>query len=88
MTWEIGLPLEFGATFSDHPTDTELLVRCRQGQVHAFKQLYNMYSPRMKSLAFHLLGNEGDAEDAVQETFFKVFKGAKGNRDHCGNAGP
>ena len=41
-----------------------------------------MYSPRMKSLAFHLLGNEGDAEDAVQETFFKVFKGAKGFQEN------
>lgn len=72
------MPLQFGATLPDHPTDTELLARCRQGQVQAFERLYRMYAPRMKSLAFHLLGNEGDAEDAVQETFFKVFKGAKG----------
>jgi RNA polymerase sigma-70 factor (ECF subfamily) len=28
----------------------------------------------MKSLAFHLLGSRDDAEDAVQETFLKVYR--------------
>ena len=28
----------------------------------------------MKSIAFHLLGSRADAEDAVQETFLKVYR--------------
>jgi RNA polymerase sigma-70 factor (ECF subfamily) len=28
----------------------------------------------MKSIAFHMLGSQADAEDAVQETFFKVYR--------------
>ena len=36
-----------------------------------------MHSPRMKSIAWNLLGNTGDAEDAVQEAFLKIYRGAK-----------
>ncbi len=31
----------------------------------------------MKSIAKNLLGNVGDAEDAVQEAFLKIYRGAK-----------
>jgi RNA polymerase sigma-70 factor (ECF subfamily) len=31
----------------------------------------------MKSITLNLLGNVGDAEDAVQEAFLKIFRGAK-----------
>ncbi len=37
----------------------------------------------MKSLARNLLGNAADAEDAVQETFLKVYRGV---RDFKGGA--
>jgi RNA polymerase sigma-70 factor (ECF subfamily) len=36
-----------------------------------------MHAPRMKSIAWNLLGNTGDAEDAVQEAFLKIYRGAK-----------
>ena len=36
-----------------------------------------MHAPRMKSIARNLLGNTGDAEDAVQEAFLKIYRGAK-----------
>jgi RNA polymerase sigma-70 factor (ECF subfamily) len=74
MTWEIGLPLPFGATLPDNPTDAELLKSCKRGELQAFERLYTLYAARMKSLAFHLLASRGDAEDAVQETFLKVYR--------------
>lgn len=78
MTWEIGLPLPFGTTLPDNPTDAELLEGCKRGEVRAFERLYQLYAARMKSLAFHLLASRGDAEDAVQETFLKVYKAVAG----------
>jgi RNA polymerase sigma-70 factor (ECF subfamily) len=74
MTWEIGLPLPFGTTLPDNPTDAQLVESCRRGDLRAFEHLYTMHSPKMKSLAFHLLNSRSDAEDAVQETFLKVHK--------------
>jgi len=74
MTWEIGLPLPFGATSPDNPTDAQLVESCKRGDLRAFEHLYNLHSSKMKSLAYHLLSSRSDAEDAVQETFLKVYK--------------
>jgi RNA polymerase sigma-70 factor, ECF subfamily len=74
MVWEIGLPLPFGTTLPDNPTDAELVESCKRGDVRAFEKLYQLHAARMKSLAFHLLASRGDAEDAVQETFLKVYR--------------
>lgn len=41
----------------------------------AFEELYQTHNQRMKSLAFNLLGNTSDAEDAVQEAFLKACRG-------------
>jgi RNA polymerase sigma-70 factor, ECF subfamily len=55
----------------------DLLEGCRAGRVEAFERLYSLEAARMKSLAMNLLGNAADAEDAVQETFLKVYRGAR-----------
>jgi RNA polymerase sigma-70 factor (ECF subfamily) len=44
--------------------------------VAAFERLYSLHGERMKSVARNLLGRDSDAEDAVQETFLKVYRGA------------
>ena len=78
MAWEIGLPLQFAAGLPDNPTDAELVEGCKRGNLRAYERLYQLHSPRMKSLAFHLLGSRADAEDAVQEAFLKVYRGMRG----------
>jgi RNA polymerase sigma-70 factor (ECF subfamily) len=74
MTWEVSVPLQFGTGLHDNPTDAELLESCKRGELQAFERLYKLHAARMKSLAFHLLGSRDDAEDAVQETFLKVYR--------------
>jgi RNA polymerase sigma-70 factor, ECF subfamily len=43
--------------------------------VSAFEELYQTHGARMKSIAYNLLGNATDAEDAVQEAFVKACRG-------------
>jgi RNA polymerase sigma-70 factor (ECF subfamily) len=56
--------------------DLRLASRCAKGDSDAFAEIYRAYGQRMKSIAFHHLGNVADAEDAVQETFVKVSRAA------------
>ena len=51
----------------------------------AFVGLYDAHGPRLKSLAFNLLGNVADAEDAVQEAFLKAYRAWDGYK---GDAAP
>jgi len=44
----------------------------------AFEQLYRTYGARLKSVAYHIAGSRQDAEDAVQETFLKAYRGIDG----------
>lgn len=55
-----------------YPSESDLLAACRRGDFRAFEQLYEEHAPRLKSVAYHILGNRQDAEDAVQDTFLKL----------------
>jgi RNA polymerase sigma-70 factor, ECF subfamily len=58
----------------DYGSEAELLAACRRREIPAFEQLYQTHGPRLKSVAFHIAGNRQDAEDAVQETFLKLYR--------------
>ncbi|MEP6993421.1 MAG: RNA polymerase sigma factor [Acidobacteriota bacterium] len=67
---------EFALTGDQIPAaERELLEGCRQGSLASFERLYEEHGARMKSIALNLLGSVADAEDAVQETFLKVYRG-------------
>jgi RNA polymerase sigma-70 factor (ECF subfamily) len=51
-----------------------LLAACRRQDIRAFEQLYQAHGARLKSVAYHIVGNRQDAEDAVQETFLKLYR--------------
>ncbi|HEY2016391.1 MAG TPA: RNA polymerase sigma factor [Bryobacteraceae bacterium] len=65
-----------------HPTEyaseADLLAACRRHEIGAFEQLYQTHGGRLKSIAFHIVGNRQDAEDAVQETFLKLYRAIHG----------
>jgi RNA polymerase sigma-70 factor (ECF subfamily) len=63
---------------TDYATEADLLAACRRQDVRAFEQLYEIHGPRLKSIAYHILGNRQDAEDAVQETFLKLYRAIQG----------
>jgi RNA polymerase sigma-70 factor, ECF subfamily len=67
-------PVEPSRSPATAETDAELVDLCRRGVMSAFEGLYRQHGARMKSVAYNLLGNRPDAEDAVQETFIKVYR--------------
>ncbi len=52
--------------------DAEMAELCLRGDRLGFERLYRTHGARMKSIAWNMLRNHQDAEDAVQDTFLKV----------------
>jgi RNA polymerase sigma-70 factor (ECF subfamily) len=65
-------------------TEDELLAAFRRREIAAFEQVYREHGGRLKSIAHHILKNRQDAEDAVQETFLKLYRGIDGFQGHSG----
>lgn len=49
------------------------IAAARRGDRHAFGRLVQAYQIPVYNLAYRMLGNATDAEDAAQETFLKAF---------------
>ena len=60
---------------TEYSNESELLAACRRREIRAFEQVYLAHGGRLKSIAWRILGNRSDAEDAVQETFLKLYRG-------------
>ena len=76
------------AVVAEETTDGELILRTRDGDRDAFEALYRRYARSVFGLALRRLGDRGRAEDAVQETFASVWRGARSYRPERGPGGP
>jgi RNA polymerase sigma-70 factor, ECF subfamily len=56
--------------------EADLIQASKRGDLGAFEEIYRAQAGRMKSVAYHLLRDHADAEDAVQEAFLKIYRGA------------
>ena len=58
--------------------DFEAIVqRCKEGDMTAYYLLYERFEQPFLHTAIRMLGRQQDAEDAVQETFLKLFRGIR-----------
>jgi RNA polymerase sigma-70 factor (ECF subfamily) len=58
----------------ENPPDETLMASIQEKDVGALEQLYDRHRVLAYSLALRTLGNPGDAEDVVQESFLSVWR--------------
>ena len=56
---------------------TELMGAFVRREVRAAEELYDRFAPRVFGLGMVMLGNPGQAEDLVQDTFVKMWRNAE-----------
>lgn len=59
---------------SSRDTDRQLVEQARHGDARAFSALVERYQRLLTAIAFGILGDEGKADDAVQEAFLSAWK--------------
>jgi RNA polymerase sigma-70 factor (ECF subfamily) len=57
--------------------DHEVIERVKKGEKDLFEVLVRRYEARLYALAWRMLHNRADAEDAVQESFVKAYRSLK-----------
>ena len=62
------------AVSSETIDESELIARIQAGDKAACDECIAIHSPTLNRLLLRLLGNEQDAEDALQETFLNAFR--------------
>lgn len=60
--------------------ETDLIERCQNGEIVAYKELFERYHQPMLRVALRMLNHQQDAEDAVQMSFVKLYGGLKAFR--------
>jgi RNA polymerase sigma-70 factor, ECF subfamily len=58
----------------NQPSDRIVIERVIAGDVEAFALLVDRHHARMARYAFHFLGSEAEAEEAVQDSFVRAFR--------------
>lgn len=67
-------------TVMDATEESRIVERCRAGDLGAYRLLYERYEKPLLRTAYRLVGRRQEAEDAVQETFLKLYRGLGGFR--------
>ncbi|MDX2050852.1 MAG: RNA polymerase sigma factor [Polyangiaceae bacterium] len=61
--------------------DDVLAVRAQAGDARAFSQLYRRHARYIAGVVFRMLGDAGELDDTVQETFVEAYRGLAGLQD-------
>jgi RNA polymerase sigma-70 factor, ECF subfamily len=61
-------------------SDTALIARTLAGDLDAYAQLMARYRDTFGAYALHMLGNREDAQEVVQDSFVRAYRGLRGCR--------
>lgn len=64
-------------------SDQLLIQRCLNGDISAFRELYDEHKDRLFNIALRIHGNVQDAEDVLQETFVRIYRALPGFKGTC-----
>jgi len=56
--------------------DTELMLRVKEGDEEAFRQIVKRYQKPILDLVFRYVGNQEDAEEVAQDVFIRLYRAA------------
>lgn len=79
----VGVAIEREQALPATSAEAVLVAELRAGSEEAFGYLLGIYQNPVFNLISHLLGNDADAADVLQEVFVKVFKGIGQFRGAC-----
>lgn len=63
-----------------HHTTEVLIVRCREGDRHAYHQLYKLYSRAMYNVGYRIVNDADEAKDVLQDAFISAFNNLESYR--------
>ena len=55
-------------------TEVQIIQYCKQGDSRGFKYLVDTYASKLYGICLRYLGDEFEANDALQECFIKIFR--------------
>ena len=58
-------------------SDSELIERCKNGDMSAFDQIVQRYEVPLLNFIIRYIGDPESAEDLTQETFIRIYKNVK-----------
>ena len=59
---------------SINDSEKEIILKAQEGDLQAFEELIKPYQTKVFGLAYHIAGNNPDAEDLFQEAFLRVYR--------------
>jgi RNA polymerase sigma-70 factor (ECF subfamily) len=60
--------------------ESALVERLKTGDQEAFETIFNLYSPKLYSVAQRILGEVADTQEVIQDVFWTVYRKAKSFR--------
>jgi RNA polymerase sigma-70 factor (ECF subfamily) len=76
--------VKLSAVDSSPDSDAGLVLRAREGDRGAFRELYARHARFVAALAFRMLGREDEVDDVVQDSFIAAARGLDTLREPAG----